>query len=67
METERNLAELSRDISDKLITSKILLEILEELAMHDAKMGTIISILLGNIISAFRDVEECRHKIFILD
>ena len=67
MDKEQNLAELSRDISDKLINSKFLLEILEEMAMSDAKIGTMISVIKNNITSAFNDIEECRHKIFILD
>ena len=67
METDKNLAELSRDISDKLINTKILLEILQEMAMNDAQIGTMISVILNNINDAFNNIEKCRHKIFVLD
>ena len=67
MYKEANLAELSRDISEKLFTSKILLEILQEMTMNDVKIGTVAAIFLNYINEAFNDISECRKKIFVLD
>ena len=45
MDKEQNLAELTRDISVKLLTSINLLEILEEIFEAEPKTGTVISLL----------------------
>ena len=67
METDKNLAELGRDISGKLLTSKILLEILQDMVADDIKIGTLVDIVLNDITEAFNDISTCRRKIFILD
>ena len=67
MENEQNLAKLTRDISNSLLNSINLVEILEEITDIDSKSGTVITILQNNLKSAFENIENCRHKIFILD
>lgn len=67
MENELNLAELGRNISDKLVDSKYLIDILEEIAEGEPKLQILINLLKQNIMSAFKEIEECRQKIYILD
>ena len=67
MESELNLAELGRNISDKLVDSKYLIDILEEIAEGEPKLQILINLLKQNIMSAFKEIEECRQKIYILD
>lgn len=65
METETNLAELTKDISHKLMNAKYLTDILADIADGDGKLNVIIKQLAENINSAFEETEECRHKIYI--
>ena len=67
MEKEKNLAELTRDISNSLLNSINLLEILKEITDIDSKTGTVLTLIQNNLNSAFENLENCRHKIFILD
>ncbi len=67
MESELNLAELGRNISDKLVDSKYLIDIMEEIAEGEPKLQILINLLKQNIMSAFKEIEECRQKIYILD
>jgi hypothetical protein len=67
MDKEQNLAELTRDISENLLTSINLLEILEEISEAEPKTGTVISLLQTNLRAAFEGLEICRNKIYILD
>lgn len=66
MEKENTLVKLTEDISEKLLDSKYLIEILEEM-LEDAKSTTLLSIIKKKIYTAFRENEECRQKIFIAD
>ena len=64
-EVYMNIVELNRDISNKLIDSFYLLEILEELSNYDAKEGILLSLVKNNIKSAFDNIEKCRSMISI--
>ncbi len=66
-EKQRNLSEISRDISDMLLESFRLLEILEELIAGEAKEDLLISIVKNNVESAFKDIEKCREMISVAD
>ena len=65
MENDKNIVELNRDISNKLLDSFYLLEILEELSNYDAKEGILLSLVKNNIKSAFDNIEKCRSMISI--
>lgn len=67
MEKQTSLAELSKDISNKLLESHYLLEILQDESDIETKFQTILSILEKNISSAFREIEACRKMIYILE
>lgn len=67
MTGERNLAEITRDISNRLLNSKYIVETLAEITENEAKTDFLLSTLKDNICSAFWDTEECRQKICIID
>ena len=67
MEKEQNLAELTKDISERLLNSINLLDILEEIIEPSPKIGTVVSLMQNDLKSAFNNLEERRRKIFILD
>ena len=67
MENQTNLAQLSRDISDKLLDSMNLLSTLEEIIENEAREETLLSIIQNNIKSAFEEIEQCRQMIYVLD
>ena len=63
MEDRTELAYKSQNISDKLLKSIYLLEVLEDLSEGEAKEGTLINILQEDIKSAFKEVENYRKII----
>ena len=67
MERTKNLAELTKNISDKLFDSINLLEILEEVVEGERKEYFLVSTLQKNIEEAFDDIEDCRQLISIPD
>ena len=60
MEQNASLAELQTDISKKLLSSKRLLDILDNLIEGNAQASELVVILKNNINSAFHKIEECR-------
>ena len=67
MERTKNLAELTKNISDKLFDSINLLEILEEVVEGERKEYFLVSTLQKNIEAAFDEIEDCRQLISIPD
>ena len=67
MKRRKNLAELTRDISGRLLDSMYLAEVLEEQIDGEAKSDIILKILKNNMKSAFYNIEECRKVIAIID
>ncbi|MBQ3311434.1 hypothetical protein IJG72_05085 [bacterium] len=67
MENKLNLAELTKDISNRLLETKYLLDIMEDIIDGESKLETLHKQVMKNIISAFHEIEECRQKIYILD
>ncbi len=67
MEKEMNLAELSKDISNKLLESQYLIDVIHDIVEGDPKLTTLILLLRKNIMLSFNEIEECRKKIYILD
>ena len=67
METTKNLAELSKTISGKLLDSLNLLNTLEDITDGEAKQTTLLTIIQNNIKSAFNEIEQCRKMIYISD
>lgn len=64
---ELNLAQLTQDISQKLIDTIYLLEITNEIIEGDGKLGILIKTIKRNIKNSFYEVEKCRQKIYIKD
>lgn len=67
MENQQNLAELSKEISNKLLDSANLLKTLEEIIDGKAQEATLLIIIQNNIKSAFDKIEKCRTMICPLD
>ncbi len=67
METTKNLAELSKSISGKLLDSLNLLNTLKDITDGEAKQTTLLTIIQNNIKSAFNEIEQCRKMIYISD
>jgi len=67
METTKNLAELSKSISGKLLDSLNLLNTLKNITDGEAKQTTLLTIIQNNIKSAFNEIEQCRKMIYISD
>ena len=67
METTKNLAELSKSISGKLLDSLNLLNTLKDITDGEAKQTTLLTIVQNNIKSAFNEIERCRKMIYISD
>ncbi len=67
METTKNLAELSKSISGKLLDSLNLLNTLKDITDGEAKQTTLLTIVQNNIKSAFNEIEQCRKMIYISD
>lgn len=64
---QRNLAEISRNISGKLLDSVNLLGILEDLLDGEPKESTLIYTIKGYVKESFEDIEKCRRIISIAD
>lgn len=67
METTKNLAELSKSISGKLLDLLNLLNTLKDITDGEAKQTTLLTIIQNNIKSAFNEIEQCRKMIYISD
>lgn len=67
METTKNLADLSKSISGKLLDSLNLLNTLKDITDGEAKQTTLLTIIQNNIKSAFNEIEQCRKMIYISD
>lgn len=67
METTKNLAELSKSISGKLLDSLNLLNTLKDITDGEAKQTTLLTIIQNNIKSAFNEIKQCRKMIYISD
>lgn len=65
METEITLTELTKNISRKLLDSKYLLEILQEIIDGESHLATLVSIIENNVNTAFNDISVCRKNIHI--
>lgn len=63
MEEQKNLQQMTEEISDKLLETRYLLDILDELVNNDAKMHTIVLQSNKNIKFSFDMVEKCRTMI----
>ena len=64
---EQNIAQLSKNISRKLIESMYFLEIMSDIIEGEGKLDTIIKHLRLNMKSAFSMIEQCRNKICIAE
>ena len=67
MEEFKNLEELTKNISDKLLDSISMLEILRDIIDGEQKEDFLISNSLKNIKQSFNDIEKCRELISIPD
>jgi flavoprotein len=63
MEGQMNLQQMTEEISNKLLETKSVLDIIEELTDEDAKMHVLLSQATRNIISSFEMIEKCRNLI----
>lgn len=71
MKTEKNITQLLKEASERLLDSKYLIEIERELIYGDnvseGAIMTLSEIILNNTISSFKDIEKCRSLITIED
>ena len=67
MEENKNLEELTRNISDKLLDSMSMLEILRDIIDGKQKEDFLVSSTLKNIEQSFNDIEKCRNLISVPD
>ena len=67
MEEFKNLEELTKNISDKLLDSISMLEILRDIIEGELKEDFLISSTHKNIKQSFNDTEKCRKLISIPD
>ena len=67
MEESKNLADLTKDISNQLICSIELPDILEDVVDGERKEYFLVSSLQKNINKAFKDIEICRQMISVPD
>lgn len=63
MEEKKNLETLSENVSDKILESIYLIEILDELYDGCGKEGILLTSLKRNMKSAFEAIEDCRKMI----
>ena len=59
----KNLAQLNKEISNRLLNSCYLLEILEDIMGGEAKEGILIDTVKRNVLKSFDDIEKCRKII----
>lgn len=69
MEKEKNVSELLKEISGRLLDAKYLLDIIQDLiessSASEISILTLNSIILDYVASSFKDVENCRSLICI--
>jgi len=63
MEETKNLKELTSKISNNLLETISILDILEEIIDGERKEGFLVSSMQMRIHNAFNDIEECRKLI----
>lgn len=63
MENTKNLSELTKEISNNILNSLILSEILKDIIDGNAKEDILISYIYKNIKNAFDNIELCRKAI----
>jgi len=64
---KRNLAEINKDISLRLLDSVCILEILEDMFDGERKESFLIDTAKKNLRKAFEDIEKCRKIISIVN
>lgn len=64
---QRNLGEISRDISSRLLDTFYILEILDENFDREAKENILIQAAIRKVKKSFEDVERCRKIIAIVE
>lgn len=64
-EQDLTLAELTQNISDKLLDSIYIVELLDEIIEPNAKIEILTKQLKEKIKDAFEKTEQCRQKIYI--
>lgn len=71
MEMEENITTLLKEASRRLLDSKYLIEIGQELVqkgdVSEGAMMTLSKIILNNTLLSFKDIEKCRSLIAIDD
>ena len=67
MEEFKNLEELTKNISNKLLDSISMLEILLDIIDGEQKEDFLVSSTLKNIKQSFNDIEKCRQLVSIPD
>ena len=61
----KNLEQLCKDVSDNLIDSLILVEVLEDIIEGERKMYSMLTIIEQKLKNAFSDIETCRGYISV--
>ena len=67
MEYTKDLAELSKEVCEKIYTSKNLIDILQDILADDKKSTIILEIVKNNLETAFEKISKCRSMIHIVD
>ena len=65
MSDDKNLENITKNISDKILDSVYSLEILQYIIDGECKEYFLLSIALKNLNEAFNDVESCRKLISV--
>ena len=67
MEEQTNLQKMTEEISNKLLDTKYILDVLEELTECDPRENILISQARERVESSFLTVENCRRLIANID
>ena len=67
MKKRKNLSQLQQNISENLLESIRLVEILDELNDGEAKRDILINMLHKKICSAFNNTSKCRRMIAFIE
>ena len=65
MDENRNLAQIQKEISSKILDSIYLTDVLSDLTDGEAKFCTIVNHIKNNLQISFKDIEQCRKMISI--
>lgn len=66
-EQKKNIEQFCKNVSDNILDSKVLIEILEDIIDGDNKLYTILRLIESNLDKAFDNIEECRSYISVPD